>query len=213
MWKSRDGAGGAHVRAGSSLAAIFPPILRIGAIFGALLIISALVLTGSRGAFSATTSNPDNSFTAATVALTDDDSGVAMFTVTAMEPGDTAEGCITVTYTGTADPLLVKIYQNAYSEADGAADGATLDDAVSLDIDRVNDCTNKVKDADLVVGTITANAAYTNYSNGLSTGWDPAGNSNESFLFTATFVSGGSDNLRIGDSVTNLIFTWETQTS
>ena len=213
MWKSRNLAEGAQVRAGGSVTSIFPPILRLGAILGALFLVSALVLTGSRGAFSATTSNPDNAFTAGTIALTDDDGGTAMFTVTAMEPGDTAEGCITVTYTGTADPLLVKIYQNAYSEADGAADGATLDDAVSLDIDRVDDCTAKNKDADLVVGTISANAAYTNYSNGLSTGWDPAGNSNESFLFTATFVSGGSDNLRIGDSVTNLIFTWETQTS
>ncbi len=190
-------------------------MVRIAAIVGSMAVVGLMIVTASRAAFTATTDNTGNAFNAATIALTDDDGGTAMFNVTGMVPGDTAEGCITVTYTGTADPTVVKIYQNAYSETDGAADGATLDDALTFDIDRVDDCTAKGKLADLDADTLVNLAAYSNYTNGLSTGWDPAsGTSNESFLFTATFTPSGSsatDNTRIGDTVTNLTFTWETQ--
>lgn len=187
---------------------------RIAAIVGSMAVVGLLVVTASSAAFTATTDNTGNAFNAATIALSDDDGGTAMFNVTGMVPGDTTEGCITVTYTGTADPGVVKIYQNAYTESDGASDGATLDEALTIDIDRVDDCTAKAKDADLDNDTLVNLAAYTNYSNGLATGWDPAGNSNESFLFTATFTPGASsavDNTRIGDTVTSLTFTWETQ--
>lgn len=190
-------------------------MVRMAAVVGSMALVGLMVVTASRAAFTATTDNTGNAFNAATIALTDDDSGTAMFDVTGMVPGDTAEGCITVTYTGTADPTVVKIYQNAYSETDGASDGATLDEALTLDIDQVNDCTLKTKLADLDNDTLVNLAAYSDYSNGLSTGWDPAsGTSSESFLFTATFTPSGSsatDNTRIGDTVTSLTFTWETQ--
>lgn len=190
-------------------------LVRIAAIVGSMAVVGLMVVTASRAAFTASTENPDNAFDAATIALTDDDGGTAMFTVTDMVPGDVATGCITVTYTGTADPLEVKLYQNAYSETDGASDGATLDAALTFDIDRVDDCTLKTKQADLANATLSTNATYSDYTSGLSTGWDPAsGTSNESFLFTATFTPSGSsatDNTRIGDTVSNLIFTWETQ--
>ncbi len=190
-------------------------LVRVTAIVASMAVVGLMVVTASSAAFTASTENPDNAFDAATIALTDDDGGTAMFTVTDMVPGDVATGCITVTYTGTADPLEVKLYQNAYSETDGAADGATLDAALTFDIDQVNDCTLQTKLADLDVGTLLANAAHADYASGVATGWDPAsGTSNESFLFTATFTPSGSsatDNTRIGDTVSNLIFTWETQ--
>jgi predicted ribosomally synthesized peptide with SipW-like signal peptide len=56
---------------------------------------------GTWSAFSATTSNPNNQFTAGTVAIGDDDSGGAIFTMAAMKPGSTDTGCIEVTYTGS----------------------------------------------------------------------------------------------------------------
>lgn len=188
---------------------------RIAAIVGSMAVVGLLVVTASSAAFTATTDNTGNAFNAATIALSDDDGGTAMFDVSGLVPGDVTTGCITVTYTGTADPAVVKIYQGAYTETDGAADGATLDAALTIDIDQVDDCTLKTKLADLDADTLVNLASYSNYTNGLSTGWDPAsGTESESFLFTATFTPSGSsatDNLRIGDTVTGLTFTWETQ--
>lgn len=62
--------------------------------------VTAIVFTATNAAFTATTSNDGNSFEAATITLTDDDGGSAMFAVTDMLPGDTVTDCIEVTYTG-----------------------------------------------------------------------------------------------------------------
>lgn len=189
-------------------------IARMIAVVASFALVSSLIVSESRAAFTATTANPDNAFNAATIALTDSKGGTAMFAVTAMVPGEVATGCITVTYTGTADPAAVKLYQNAYSESDGATDGALLDTALTFDIDRVDNCTDRNKVADVNAETLLAMAAHTNYTNGIGTGWDPAaGTEARSFLFTTTFTSAGNptDNTRIGDTVSNLVFTWETQ--
>ncbi|MFN8052559.1 MAG: hypothetical protein U0Q22_14025 [Acidimicrobiales bacterium] len=80
--------------------------------------VSAIVWQSSSAAFSATTSNAGNSWATGTVAVSDDDSAAAMFTVPSMLPGDTGSKCIKLTYTGTQN-ALVKLYQTA-------ATGATL---------------------------------------------------------------------------------------
>lgn len=63
--------------------------------------VSALVFTATNAAFTATTDNAGSSFDAGTVALSDDDGGTALFSVTDMVPGDTVTDCIEVTYDGT----------------------------------------------------------------------------------------------------------------
>jgi hypothetical protein len=73
------------------------------------LLLSAIVLglTGvvvgaaSWSAFSGTTSNSGNTFTAGNVQLTDDDGGSALLSLTNATPGATTTGCITVTYGGS----------------------------------------------------------------------------------------------------------------
>ncbi len=188
---------------------------RLAVVVVSIALVGVLIIDQSRAAFTATTDNAGNAFSAGTIALTND-AGSAMFSVTGMVPGDVATGCLTVTYTGSADPGPVKIYSNVYTESDGAADGANLDDALTFKIDRVDDCTAKNVQASVHAGIgLTAfGAAYNDYSDGLSAQWDPAATSNESYLFTATFTPSGStatDNTRIGDTVTGLTFTWETQ--
>src|SRR5437899_6178316 len=58
------------------------------------------VLRFTDAAFTATTTNPGNTVGAGTVVLADDDSGTALFTLGHAKPGDSATGCVTVTYTG-----------------------------------------------------------------------------------------------------------------
>ncbi len=199
-------------RRASSTAGIF----RFGLALVSIAIVALLIIGQSRAAFNATTDNGPNAFNAATISLSDDDGAVALFNVSAMLPGDVAVGCITVTYAGSADPGVVKIYPNAYVEADGAADGATMDDGLTLEIEIVDDCTalNVLTTVDTGTSLSAFAVAYNDYSDGLSAQWDPAGPESESYLVTATFTPSGStatDNTRIGDSVTGLLFTWETQ--
>lgn len=52
-------------------------------------------------AFSATTTNPNNSFASGTVVISDNDSGNAMLNLANAAPGATDTGCIKVDYTGT----------------------------------------------------------------------------------------------------------------
>lgn len=80
--------------------------------------VGALAYTATNAAFTGTTVNPGNSFTASTISLTDNDADSAMFTVTDMLPGDTVTDCIEVTYTG-APPTDVNAGLRLYGNPSG----------------------------------------------------------------------------------------------
>jgi predicted ribosomally synthesized peptide with SipW-like signal peptide len=67
-------------------------------------------------AFTATTENPNNSFKAGTVALTDNDSGAALFALTNMKPADPKLKCLTVDYTGSL-ASKIKLYATKTTSA------------------------------------------------------------------------------------------------
>ena len=66
----------------------------------ALIASSALIWNASSSAFRAETSNGTNNWASGTVAISDDDTGSAMFNVSGLKPGDTGTRCIAVTYEG-----------------------------------------------------------------------------------------------------------------
>lgn len=66
---------------------------------------------GTVAAFSSTVQVDGNAFEVGTAVIEDDDAGAAMLTLTDARPGDTAEGCIVVTYTRTLDASVV-LYGN-----------------------------------------------------------------------------------------------------
>jgi predicted ribosomally synthesized peptide with SipW-like signal peptide len=103
-------------------------------------LVGVVAAIGTWSAFSSTTQNPGNSFTAGTVSLSDNDSDSAMFTVTGMVPGVTETGCIKVSYTGTltsnvrlygsttgalGEYLNLKITRGVYTPSDPAFDSCT----------------------------------------------------------------------------------------
>lgn len=61
----------------------------------------AMVLHASAAAFTGSTSNGPQTYTAGTVVLTDDGVGTLFSSISNLKPGDTATSCIKVTYTGT----------------------------------------------------------------------------------------------------------------
>lgn len=83
--------------------------LRIAAsvhVLGAIALTTALA---TYSAFSSTTASPGNSFEAGSVYLGDNDLGTALVTLDQATPGDSATGCILVTYGGTL-PSEVRLY-------------------------------------------------------------------------------------------------------
>jgi len=119
-----------------------------------LLVVSALVFGTSRAAFSATTTNPNNSWDSGTVTLTDDQSGSALFTSTDMVPGDEANNCIEVTYGGSSfDLTAVRLYATVTD--------AGLADDFDVVIDEVNNCSTKSSPQNIFTGTlVTMPATY-----------------------------------------------------
>ena len=185
----------------------FALLTRLGAVGAGLLVMSLLVVTGSRAAFTASTANGVNTFTAGTVTLADDDAGSVMFNLTGMKPGDTATKCVNVTYTGSlaAD---VKLY--------GTVGGTGLADYLDTTVDIGTgaaggaplDCTGFVLGSNLSSGTLTAfGAAHTNYGNGLG-GFAGATNpTTRSYRVTVTL----QDNNLAQGKTASLAFTWEAQ--
>src|SRR4051795_834935 len=73
---------------------------------------------GVFSAFSSTTTNPGNSFSAGTVTIGDNDGGTAVYNPSGQKPGQFAERCIKVTYTGSL-ASTVKLYRSAFSSGSG----------------------------------------------------------------------------------------------
>ena len=184
---------------------VISPLLRLGAMAGALVLVSALVVTGSRGAFSDTTDNTGNSWAAGTVTITDDDAAVAMFNATDMKPGDSVTECIVLTYSGSLVPANVRLY--------GVSGGSGLDAYLDMTIDEgsggvFGNCTGFVLATTPFSGTLASFAAtHTNFTNGVA-GWSPAATpESKTYRFTLTLQD---NNLAQGLNGT-ATFTWEAQ--
>ena len=182
-----------------------PSLLRLGVMAAAMVLVSALVLIGSRGAFSDTTENAANNWAAGTVTITDDDVAAVMFNTTGMKPGDSVENCIVVTYSGDLLPATARLY--------GVSGGTGLDAYLNLTIAEgsggvFGNCTGFILATTPFSGTLASfSATHTNFGNGV-TGWAPAANpESKTYRFTLTLQD---NNAAQGLNATGT-FTWEAQ--
>jgi predicted ribosomally synthesized peptide with SipW-like signal peptide len=171
-------------------------------------------------AFSATTSNPGNSFAAGTVTITDNDSGTAMFSLSGMKPNDADTGCITVTYTGSL-ASTVRLY--------GTTTGTGLDQYLNLKVTRgsfssppaFDSCTGFTADATDYIAAgagVIYNGTLQGYADSYAAGLvDPTSGSPESWTTSEAHVykfevTLQNDNAAQGLNATQT-FTWEAQSS
>jgi predicted ribosomally synthesized peptide with SipW-like signal peptide len=182
-------------------------------------LIGILAGAGTLSAFSATTSNSANSFAAGTVAISDNDSNGAIFSMTGMKPGSTDSGCIEVTYTGSL-ASTVRLY--------GTTAGTGLDPYITLVVTRgtissgsFDSCTNFSADATDYIGAGngiiyngTLQAFADNYAAGLV---EPTAGSPESWTTSEIHSYKFQVTLQDNDSAQNLTatqtFTWEARNS
>lgn len=95
-----------------------------------LLILAGFGFVGglaTRAAFSDTTLNAGNGFTAGTVKIDDNDAGSALLSLSDATPGATDTGCIKVTYNGSLDST-VRVF--------GTTTGSGLDQYIDLKVTR-----------------------------------------------------------------------------
>jgi len=174
----------------------------------------AVVWNASYSAFSTTTSNPTSNWTAGSVALTDDDSNTALFTVSAVKPGQTGTKCIVVTSTSNL-PSSVKMYTTAgsYSQTSAVGDNLTLVVTQGSGTPGSGSCTGFTADTGITT-TKTATtfaSTYTSFATGFGT-WAPAaGTVTHSYQIQWTFGAGAPNTTQGGNA--QLGFTWELQTS
>ena len=173
----------------------------------ALVFVSALVVRTSASAFSATTDNTANQWTAGDVVLVDDDLTATMFTVTALKPLDPQTECITVTYQGSLD-AAVTLY-GAVTAGDG------LDAYLDLTVYRgtggtFGDCTGFTSSETVYTGTLDGFATdHTDFGNGAGT-WAPTGGAPDDDMTYQFVVTLQDDNAAQGLTAT-ATFTWEAQ--
>lgn len=72
-------------------------------------VVGSFAALGVYGLFTATTQNAGNEITSGTVEFTDNDSGSALYNLTAVRPGDVTSRCIKTTYAGSL-PAVVRLY-------------------------------------------------------------------------------------------------------
>jgi len=119
-------------------------------------------------AFSATTTNPNNRITAGTVLLADNDSGVAMYDVSAAVPNQVVEKCIKVTYSGSLASDL-KLYTGSTIGSLGSYLDLTITPGTQA-TSTFPDCTAFTPDVGgaIYTGTLSSfGSTHTSYAAGL----------------------------------------------
>lgn len=176
-----------------------------------------LVWHASYSAFSATTTNPTNNWAAGTVALTDNDSGSALFTVNGLTPGASGTKCIVVTSNASV-ASAVKMYTTtgSFAQTKALADNITL--TVTQGTSTGPNCAgfsaDNGADAATTSGSLSAFASgFTNFSNGFGT-WAPATTGAlKTYQISYTLNSGATqaatDAMQGGTA--QIGFTWEEQ--
>ena len=186
-----------------------------------LALVAAMITRTSEAAFTATTDNTGNTFTAGTIQLSDDDGGAtALFDVTGMEPGDVVEGCIVVTYNGTVNtPGAVTMYSGGFTDvfgSDPASDG--LSDNLLVTIQEgtsttgFNDCTGFTATSTIHnQSTLAAfDTAANDYASGVGT-WTPSGDGDTQAYRVEVELNANTPNAEQGAATNGLGFTWEVQ--
>jgi hypothetical protein len=176
----------------------------------AVLASGGLVWQSSYSAFSATTANPTNNWSAGSVALADDDSNTAMFNASNLKPGSTGSKCLVVTSSGSL-ASTVKLYATNYSTT------KSLADSLNLKVEEgtggsFSDCTGFTAGTTIYDGTAAAfGTSKTNFATGVGT-WAPAGgNATKTYKVTYTLSAGTPDSAQGGTAAVG--FTWESQNS
>jgi spore coat-associated protein N len=142
----------------------------------AVFAISGAAVLGSGAVFTSTSANPANVFTAGNLHHTNSTANAAILTASAMKPGDTAQGTVTIANDGSLAGTFSLATSNLTDTA--GANGGKLSDDLQLQIVDQTTSTTIYSGAIKSVGTVAAGT----YAAGAS----------HTYQFTVTFPDGGT---------------------
>jgi len=187
-------------------------MIGVGALVAGVIGSAAAVWQASYSAFSATTSNPTNNWSAGTVVLSDDDNNTAMFSATNLKPGSTGTKCIAVTSTGSL-ASAVKLYGTTPATTNG------LSSSINLTIVQgtgggFGSCTGFTAlgtGSSVYSGTLAAfGSSAISYATGLGA-WAPTGTGSETRVFQFTYTLDPAAPNSVQGGTASIGFTWEAQ--
>lgn len=184
------------------------------AVPAALVASGVVVSTASYSAFSATTTNPTSNWTAGTVALSDDDSNTALFTVTGLKPTSSGTKCIAVTSTGSL-PSTVKLYGTNPSTTNGLATNInlTIEEGTGGGFGSCTGFTPAATNGTIYSGTVGGfGTASTNFATGVGN-FAPTGAASETRVYRFTYTVPLNVPNTVQGGTAALGFTWEAQNS
>ncbi len=185
-------------------------LIRVLGVVVGITVPSYLVLDRSSAAFTAQTTNGVNTFAAGSIALTDDDSASAMFTMSGMYPGNIQTKCITVTYTSSVnDPSNIRLYASQTVAPLSPYLNVVIEDGSISSGGGFPGCGTFTVNASLFTGTLqTLISTNTSFATGLGS-WNPATTGTRSYRVTVTLA----DNNAAQGLSANATLTWEAQTA
>lgn len=183
---------------------------------GTLLASSALVHQASNAAFSATTSNPSNSWATGSVQLTDDDggtspsTGTAMFSLSGLKPGDSGERCILVTSQSSL-PATVKLRTSSVSSTNSLS--TYLDLVVQSGSGGTfgGGCGGFTSTSTDFTGTLSVFGTKTSYSSAVGSWSTTAPNQTRTYRVAYTLNTATPDSAQ--SSTASATVVWEAQTA
>jgi hypothetical protein len=136
----------------------------------AILLILAIAVGATTAAFTASTSNSNNSVVTGTVAIGDNDANGAVLALSNARPGDSDTGCIKVTFTGSLSSS-VRVYATTTGSLAPYLDlkitRGTTSDPFRTCTNFVADATNYIGQGNGVVYSGTLQAFGSSYATGL----------------------------------------------
>lgn len=192
-----------HRRRGFNLAASLPFALGVA-------VSCALIVQSTNAAFTGATSNTSNTFSAGTVALTDDDAGSAMFNAADMVPGQTEQRCIEVSYTGSSFDLDAVRLHSAVTDT-GLAPHVDLSIEEGTGGDFA-DCSGFAASSTLFTGTLAGlGSTHGSHATGIAAYTPASGSTDRTYRVTAT-LGNDTPNSAQGSGAGAAI-TWELHSS
>lgn len=197
-----------NYRSKKVIAALATPVAIIAA--------GAMVWQASYASFSGTTRNSGNSWSAGSVALSDDDAGTARFQATNLIPGSTDSKCITVTANASVAGVVKGYAVNAQPSAHGLENHilVTIEHGSGGGFGSCTGFTSAVTEVSDV--SLAALATVNNFANGLGNWAVSPGTQSRTFRFTWTFYTTGMTQAELdqlqGDQ-TGIDVQWELQSS
>ena len=183
----------------------------VGSVASAVAVSSGVVWQASYSAYSVTTNNPGNTWTTGNVALSDDDTGAAVFTATGLKQGSTGTKCIAVTSTGTL-PASVKLYGTGYSTTNALASSInlTITQGTGGSFASCSGFTPLASGSAVYSGTLAGFSASTGWGNGVGS-WTPTGTASDTRVFQITYTVDPAAPVTTQGGSAAITFTWESQ--